>query len=99
MNKPTEIIMRPGMFLPVGVAHYAIGILCKKYPAKPGQKRFADQDAINKYGQDLFITVENIYREVLKTNREATVQVRWNADGSPELTVTKRSMIIMPSAN
>lgn len=96
MIKPTTLIFRLGMPFQIMVSHYSIGILCKKYPAKPGEKRFASQDAIKKYGHDLFIKVGNISEEVLRTQHECTVQVTWNLDGSPELKVIKRNLILIP---
>lgn len=97
-RKSFTMVLRLGLPLAKAVPHYAIGILSRGYPAPFGEKRFAAKAAIDKYGQDLFITLENIYAEVLRTQHEATIRVTWD-DGKPEVKVEKRHLIILPGRN
>lgn len=94
-KKSFTMVLRLGMPLIKAVPHYGIGILCRGYPAPFGEKRFAAKEAIDKYGQDLFVVIENIYAEVIRTQHEATIRVTW-LDGKPEVKVEKRNLILIP---
>lgn len=65
------------------------------YPSRFGQqgegrRKFADPEAMNRYGQDLFVTMFNICKEVDRTKRDATIQVRWLENGAPSVKVISR---------
>ena len=97
--QPFDLVVQPGMPETVAVQHYCIGILILEYPAKPDMKGvWVDPAALKKYGPDLKQTLENIYREVLWSQKTATVRVTW-VDGKPELNVVKRKMILIPGEN
>lgn len=105
--KPFKMVMSPSLPMHLGVLHYADGILARAYPAPADENEpraagappwFASKASRLKYGQDLFITLENIYRECLTTGKESSVQVTWR-DGKPEVKVTKRHVIIAPGVN
>lgn len=98
MKKPRKsftMVLNPHLPLAQGVAHFSIGILSKGYPAPPGEKRFAAQDAIKLYGTDLFQTIHNVYAEALSTGQAVSIRVSWD-DGKPVVMPLKRGLIITP---
>lgn len=90
------MVLTPHLPLAEGVAHYAIGILSRGYPAQAGEKRFASQEAIKLYGTDLFQTIHNVYAEALEQKRQVSVRVSWD-QGKPVVSPVAASKLIMPA--
>lgn len=94
--KPFTMSITPHLPFAQGVSHFSIGILARGYPAKPGEKRFASQEAIKLYGHDLFNSMHQVYAEAMTTGKPVQIRVRWE-DGKPIVSPVAASKLIMPA--
>lgn len=87
-----EIDMMPelkdDMTVQQAVAHISIGILMRAYPSQVIGGPYCAKEAIDAYGQRLFTTVDNIYRDVRDSGKPFTIRVQW-VEGRPELNIAK----------
>jgi len=96
-DQPFQMVIRKGDRPEKMAAHWTVGIIMRGYPARFGagagqkeRRKFADPDAMNRFGQELWITLHNICQQVDRTKRDATIQVRWLENGAPSVKVISR---------
>lgn len=98
-DQPFQMVIRKGGKPQEMAAHWTVGIIMRGYPARfggrgDGRRKYADPDAMNRFGQALWITLHNICLEVARTHRDSTIEVRWKDDGSPSVKVITRLIYV-----
>jgi hypothetical protein len=98
-DKSFTMVIRYGLNPDVAAGHWSVGILMRGYPAPfrhrgDTRKRFANPEALAKYGEALWNTCHNIAKEVNDSKRDATIEVHWHEDGRPIVKVIQRLIFV-----